>query len=1186
MEIAGPFVSAGIPHFSLPTMKHSNPGLRPTVIFERSFVSRRLRLCTIVLILACGAFAASLAKKPFNLPAGDAAKTLRSFSEQSGEQIIFPVEQVRGVKTNAVSGQLTAREALDQMLAGTKFSAVEDKTTGALAVQRDNDPKELGAALAKAQSERPEKTASAVITAQTPATPQQDDPITLSPFQVNASTDVGYAARETLSGSRLSTSLRDVSAAVSIMTSEFLSDVGATNLQDALRYSLNVENTQEFYDVTDPNNGALAGNPFLGQSRTRGLGQGSQSHDFFPTDIPIDSYNTERFTFVSGPNAILFSSGNPAGSIDTAFQRANVRKATRTFETRFDSEGSWRYVVNLNQPLWKDKLALRLAEMKQDNRNFRKPNFDRQTRNYATLTASPFKWLTARAFVEGYDMRRMAVRPTVIQERVTVWQAAGSPMFDNRPVANGGQALPANSNLTTANGYSSVFLPHVSTAQVYVTGSTLGTVPLQSWARSVVTRGYNSVGNSSDQTDHAVYSDAVYPLEVNYTGPSLQNKEHARTHGAIIELNPFKNFFIEAGHSRDRFRRQWVDFLKDPLITAALQVDANQYLPDGLTPNPNVGRYYFEENGTSGVGYSDQVTNRLTASYELDFSRQKSMWLQLLGRHRLAGMWFYNRRTGALTSTGGSTITSNAGYTTSWADSPGGSGRGIAFRYYVDNPADRKTNQGVYVVQLPFDPFGPGQLPGTSVSVDTINNPLGTPSTPLASKSIIGSRVFAMQNFLLKDYVVLTYGTRRDNGKNYDQSPTHGASPYLRTGNGANAAYAFYDQQSARPNAWGFIGSRILHTNLKGIVVHFPTKWLKWLSYYHDESNSQNPGAASGKNNLDGSLATPGDGLGKHDGVAIEFIRDRLTLRVTKYTDSIIYGLSTYRAAAGIGGINPFRDTVYLLEKTVLQAGAPMSTQFAAYDNAVIGTGLNVNNATIREQYDVFSNTMSKGFEAELVGNILPQWRVSLGFADNRAFETSIASQWLDFIKERMPIWAQYQNTPLYNTASAQTVGSLIAGNAIGSWNYVREANGRLNPQSRRYRMNLTTRYGFSEGKLRGLFVGGVYQYRSPVAIGYGTKSLDLSRSEFSAPGFNTGSIAVPAIDSPIRGNADIALDGFAGYTRNLWRDRINWRVQLNIRNLLDAQSHIDQQAISTGQIVKYYLHEPRTFILTNTFSF
>jgi len=89
-----------------------------------------------VLIFTAGAFAVEVAKKNYQLPAGDAAVTLKRFSEQSGEQIVYPVDVVRGVQTNALSGELTARDALGRLVAGTELRVVQDASSGALAVNR------------------------------------------------------------------------------------------------------------------------------------------------------------------------------------------------------------------------------------------------------------------------------------------------------------------------------------------------------------------------------------------------------------------------------------------------------------------------------------------------------------------------------------------------------------------------------------------------------------------------------------------------------------------------------------------------------------------------------------------------------------------------------------------------------------------------------------------------------------------------------------------------------------------------------------------------------------------------------------------------------------------------------------------------------------------------------------------
>lgn len=65
--------------------------------------------------------------------------------------------------------------------------------------------------------------------------------VQMSPFEVNTDKDVGYAAQETLSGTRLRMDLRDVGASLSVLTPEFLEDLGVHSSTQALLYTPSVD---------------------------------------------------------------------------------------------------------------------------------------------------------------------------------------------------------------------------------------------------------------------------------------------------------------------------------------------------------------------------------------------------------------------------------------------------------------------------------------------------------------------------------------------------------------------------------------------------------------------------------------------------------------------------------------------------------------------------------------------------------------------------------------------------------------------------------------------------------------------------------------------------------------------------------------------------------------------------------
>jgi iron complex outermembrane receptor protein len=110
-------------------------------------------LCSVAL-LDVSALAAEPARRAFDVPAGEATVSLKLFAEQSGQEIVYPVDAVKGTQTHAVKGELTPKDALDQMLAGTGLVLTESKG-GLLAVKKGSDPKDQRAAQNPTTGARP-----------------------------------------------------------------------------------------------------------------------------------------------------------------------------------------------------------------------------------------------------------------------------------------------------------------------------------------------------------------------------------------------------------------------------------------------------------------------------------------------------------------------------------------------------------------------------------------------------------------------------------------------------------------------------------------------------------------------------------------------------------------------------------------------------------------------------------------------------------------------------------------------------------------------------------------------------------------------------------------------------------------------------------------------------------------------
>ena len=64
---------------------------------------------------------------------------------------------------------------------------------------------------------------------------EAEEVMVLSPFEVKAEEDNGYVATETLAGTRIRTDLKDVASAISVVTKEFMRDIGAEPAFHTLR---------------------------------------------------------------------------------------------------------------------------------------------------------------------------------------------------------------------------------------------------------------------------------------------------------------------------------------------------------------------------------------------------------------------------------------------------------------------------------------------------------------------------------------------------------------------------------------------------------------------------------------------------------------------------------------------------------------------------------------------------------------------------------------------------------------------------------------------------------------------------------------------------------------------------------------------------------------------------------------
>ena len=178
--------------------------------------ARWLLATVLILTLTVRSSSANPSPQRFDIPAGDAATALRLAAQQAGREIMFPAAIVQGVRVAAVRGEFTVEEAVTRLLAGTDLQLVNDAGSSALAVGR-------AAAAASPRNPAPLRpTLTAVL---------DQEVITLTPFQVGAGDNTGWAPSETLAGTRFKTKLADLASQIDVFTLDFMEEFGFTSIE-------------------------------------------------------------------------------------------------------------------------------------------------------------------------------------------------------------------------------------------------------------------------------------------------------------------------------------------------------------------------------------------------------------------------------------------------------------------------------------------------------------------------------------------------------------------------------------------------------------------------------------------------------------------------------------------------------------------------------------------------------------------------------------------------------------------------------------------------------------------------------------------------------------------------------------------------------------------------------------------
>jgi iron complex outermembrane receptor protein len=310
-------------------------------------VTSFLRCCWLYcgMLIAVAVLTAAPAK-PFAIEAGDASQTLDVFAAQSGEQLVYLIDNVRGHITRPVHGSFTSDAALVQMLTGTALTVHRDGPGGPITVTRRVEPHAGAAPRAGRNS--------------TTAASSGSELLVLPVFTVSETPVDRYRATDAISAVRVRAPLLDTPNSISVLTRETIDDLAPGRIFDVARY---VAGVQEGRGIQFQDRMILRGFESNGQRTVDNFLQPEDADN-------IDEVLVDRIEIAKGPNAILAPAGAPGGAINviTKAPLFHTQRSVTALVGLFDAQ---KLSVDLTGPLpGHPRMAYRVVGSLQDSRRY------------------------------------------------------------------------------------------------------------------------------------------------------------------------------------------------------------------------------------------------------------------------------------------------------------------------------------------------------------------------------------------------------------------------------------------------------------------------------------------------------------------------------------------------------------------------------------------------------------------------------------------------------------------------------------------------------------------------------------------------------------------------------------------------------------------------------------------------
>jgi outer membrane receptor protein involved in Fe transport len=399
-----------------------------------------------------------------------------------------------------------------------------------------------------------------------------DDVSRLSTFTVTETQDIGYESMQTTSGMRTVQELKNLANSISILNAQLIEDTASLTIDEMMRWSVSGEDNPEPLNVQVDSRVIL-----------RGVANAYAMRNGWIWYSPMDAYSTERVEVLRGPNAFLYGEADVGGAQNQMTKRGLFTRKINKLKLMLGNDGLRRAEIDVNRPLIKDKLAVRLSMVQSHNDSW----IDNVRRDFAGIYAA----VTYRPFPN-----------TMIN---VMAEHAETNTVNSQGLFTDSYSRTATAAIVAAGGF------------VYVPATGLG-------YRAFGTGRVNSTGSAT-----AVIDEAILPRSFHSGGPNAQFENYYQSITIEAEHHIGKNLHLQLSGN---FYQRNID---QQAIGAGRSVfrDVNRTLPNGAA-NPYFNELYTEYFRTRREHGNIVKDIRFSAVYDINTKWMKQQLLANVQQHQ------------------------------------------------------------------------------------------------------------------------------------------------------------------------------------------------------------------------------------------------------------------------------------------------------------------------------------------------------------------------------------------------------------------------------------------------------------------------------------------------------------------------------------------------------------------------